>query len=42
MGGVEEKKGAWAFVEGGMGAVSAAIEKCALHHGAHIFTDQVS
>ncbi|KAK7602288.1 hypothetical protein V9T40_009729 [Parthenolecanium corni] len=39
-GGVDQKKGAWAYVEGGMGALSTTIKKCATHHGAHIYTDQ--
>jgi phytoene dehydrogenase-like protein len=32
-------RGAWAYVEGGMGAVSRALKSCAESHGAKIFTD---
>ncbi|XP_062614599.1 pyridine nucleotide-disulfide oxidoreductase domain-containing protein 2-like [Saccostrea cucullata] len=38
MGSLEGKKGAWGYVEGGMGAVSQAICNCAMDHGADIFT----
>jgi len=41
MGELEGVKGAWGYVEGGMGAVSQAIANCALDHGASIFTDAV-
>jgi len=41
MGELEGVKGAWGYVEGGMGAVSAAIANCARDHGASIFTSQV-
>lgn len=41
MGGVDDHKGAWAYPEGGMGAVSKAIANCAIDHGAHIYTNQV-
>lgn len=41
MGGVEGVAGAWAYVEGGMGAVSQAIASCAEDHGASIFTEKV-
>ncbi|XP_065224722.1 pyridine nucleotide-disulfide oxidoreductase domain-containing protein 2-like [Planococcus citri] len=40
MGGIDDHKGAWVYPEGGMGSVSKAIANCALHHGAHIFTNQ--
>ena len=42
MGEIEGVKGAWGYVEGGMGSVSAAIANCATDHGASIFTDKVS
>ena len=42
MGEIEGVKGAWGYVEGGMGSVSAAIANCASDHGASIFTDKVS
>ena len=42
MGELEGKKGAWGYVEGGMGAVSAAIARSARSHGASIFTDKVT
>ncbi|XP_052771662.1 pyridine nucleotide-disulfide oxidoreductase domain-containing protein 2-like [Mya arenaria] len=38
MGELEGVKGAWGYVEGGMGAVSNAIADCALDHGASVFT----
>jgi phytoene dehydrogenase-like protein len=40
-GGIEGCQGAWAYPEGGMGAVSSAMAKSAISNGAHIFTDQV-
>ncbi|XP_074152130.1 pyridine nucleotide-disulfide oxidoreductase domain-containing protein 2 isoform X1 [Sminthopsis crassicaudata] len=40
MGGLEGKKGAWGYVEGGMGALSHAIAKAAEAHGANIFTEK--
>ncbi|KAG8281962.1 hypothetical protein J6590_048079 [Homalodisca vitripennis] len=40
MGGVEGVKGAWAYPEGGMGAVSAAIATSARSFGAELYTDQ--
>ncbi|MBN3326713.1 PYRD2 protein, partial [Atractosteus spatula] len=40
MGEVEGKKGAWGYVEGGMGGVSQAIASAARAHGAAIFTEQ--
>ncbi len=41
MGELEGKKGAWGYVEGGMGAVSEAIAKCARSRGSSIFTKMV-
>ena len=41
MGELEGVKGAWGYVEGGMGSVSAAIARCAQDHGAHVFCDKV-
>jgi len=41
MGNVDGLAGAWAYVEGGMGALSDAIARCARAHGASIFTRQV-
>ena len=41
MGCLEGKKGAWGYVEGGMGAVSQAICNCAMDHGADVFVDKV-
>jgi len=41
MGNVDGLAGAWAYVEGGMGAVSEAIARCARAHGASIFTGKV-
>lgn len=40
MGEIEGVKGAWGYVEGGMGSVSQAIANCALDHGASIFTSK--
>ncbi|XP_056006533.1 pyridine nucleotide-disulfide oxidoreductase domain-containing protein 2-like [Ostrea edulis] len=40
MGSLEGKKGAWGYVEGGMGAVSQAICNCAMDHGADVFTSK--
>ena len=37
MGEVDERKGAWAYVEGGMGAVSQAIANSAKETGTEIF-----
>lgn len=39
MGGVEGHKGAWAYVEGGMGGVSLAIAKAFKEAGGDIYTD---
>ena len=41
MGELDGNKGAWAYVEGGMGSVSMAIARCARSHGAKIFTNMV-
>lgn len=35
-------EGAWYYVRGGMGAVSAAISTAARNYGAEIFVDQVN
>ncbi|CAJ0590694.1 unnamed protein product [Cylicocyclus nassatus] len=40
IGGVDGHSGAWAYVMGGMGAVSSAIAKSAQSHGAEIFVEQ--
>ncbi|XP_067657317.1 pyridine nucleotide-disulfide oxidoreductase domain-containing protein 2-like [Haliotis asinina] len=40
MGELEGIKGAWGYVEGGMGGVSQAIANCATDHGASIFCDR--
>uniref|UniRef100_A0A1I7T2B7 Pyridine nucleotide-disulfide oxidoreductase domain-containing protein 2 n=1 Tax=Caenorhabditis tropicalis TaxID=1561998 RepID=A0A1I7T2B7_9PELO len=40
IGGLDEHKGAWGYVYGGMGAVSNAIAECAKAHGAEIYTEQ--
>ncbi|KAK3762322.1 hypothetical protein RRG08_006065 [Elysia crispata] len=40
MGELEGIKGAWAYVQGGMGAVSQAIANCAEDHGASVFCDK--
>ncbi|KAL0964619.1 hypothetical protein UPYG_G00326530 [Umbra pygmaea] len=39
MGELEKEKGAWGYVEGGMGGVSKAIANSARSHGADIFTE---
>ena len=41
MGGVDGAAGAWAYVEGGMGNVSAAIAKSAIAKGASVVTEAV-
>lgn len=41
MGELEGIKGAWGYVEGGMGNVSHAIKNCAVDHGADVFCDKV-
>ena len=41
MGELDGNKGAWAYVEGGMGGVSQAIANCAEDRGAHIFCNKV-
>ncbi|XP_030058772.1 pyridine nucleotide-disulfide oxidoreductase domain-containing protein 2 isoform X2 [Microcaecilia unicolor] len=40
MGELEGKKGAWGYVEGGMGGVSHAIASAAASYGAEIFTEK--
>ncbi|XP_046508421.1 pyridine nucleotide-disulfide oxidoreductase domain-containing protein 2 [Equus quagga] len=40
MGGLEGMQGAWGYVQGGMGALSAAIASSAAAHGASIFTEK--
>lgn len=41
MGELEKEKGAWGYVEGGMGGVSQAIAKAAQSYGVDIFTEKV-
>lgn len=41
MGEVEKEKGAWGYVEGGMGGVSQAIASAARSYGVDIFTEKV-
>ena len=41
MGELEGIKGAWGYVEGGMGAVSNAIARSARTAGASVFTEKV-
>ena len=41
MGGVGGLKGAWAYVEGGMGALTGKLAKVAEDRGVHIYTNQV-
>lgn len=41
MGELEKEKGAWGYVEGGMGGVSQAIASSARSYGADIFTEKV-
>ena len=41
MGNIDGSKGAWAYVEGGMGAVSQAIAASARAQGASLFVDHV-
>ena len=41
MGEVDGNRGAWAYVQGGMGAVSASIARSALKLGAHIAVNAV-
>lgn len=41
MGELEKEKGAWGYVEGGMGGVSQALAKAARSYGVDIFTDKV-
>ncbi|KAH9518498.1 Pyridine nucleotide-disulfide oxidoreductase domain-containing protein 2, partial [Bulinus truncatus] len=40
MGELEGIKGAWGYVEGGMGGVSQAIANCAVDHGANVFCNK--
>ncbi|KAJ8248389.1 hypothetical protein GJAV_G00241510 [Gymnothorax javanicus] len=40
MGELGKEKGAWGYVEGGMGGVSKSIANCARAHGVDIFTEQ--
>lgn len=40
MGEVEDERGAWGYVEGGMGGVSKAIANAAMSYGVDIFTDK--
>ncbi|KJH50050.1 hypothetical protein DICVIV_03771 [Dictyocaulus viviparus] len=40
MGGLDNRRGAWGYVIGGMGEVSKAIASSARSHGAEIFTEQ--
>ncbi|XP_053438914.1 pyridine nucleotide-disulfide oxidoreductase domain-containing protein 2 isoform X5 [Nycticebus coucang] len=40
MGGLEGMRGAWGYVQGGMGALSNAIASSATTHGANIFTEK--
>uniref|UniRef100_H0X8I0 Pyridine nucleotide-disulfide oxidoreductase domain-containing protein 2 n=2 Tax=Otolemur garnettii TaxID=30611 RepID=H0X8I0_OTOGA len=40
MGGLEGMRGAWGYVQGGMGALSDAIASSATTHGASIFTEK--
>lgn len=42
MGELEREKGAWGYVEGGMGGVSQSIARSARSLGADIFTERVS
>ncbi|ESO95151.1 hypothetical protein LOTGIDRAFT_117673 [Lottia gigantea] len=40
MGELEGVKGAWGYVEGGMGSVSTAISNCAVDHGARVLVNK--
>lgn len=40
MGELEEEKGAWGYVEGGMGGVSKAMANAAMSYGVDIFTEK--
>ncbi|XP_048865099.1 pyridine nucleotide-disulfide oxidoreductase domain-containing protein 2 [Brienomyrus brachyistius] len=40
MGELEKERGAWGYVEGGMGGVSKAIANAACAHGASLFTER--
>eukprot|EP00045_Choanoeca_perplexa_P009140 m.87236 g.87236 ORF g.87236 m.87236 type:complete len:569 (+) comp14768_c0_seq1:1055-2761(+) len=39
MGEAAGKKGVWAYMQGGMGAISDSLAQSAAHHGAHLVTD---
>lgn len=41
MGELEKQKGAWGYVEGGMGGVAKAIASAAQSYGVDIFTEKV-
>lgn len=41
MGELEGRKGAWGYVEGGMGELSECIARSARERGAEIFTNKV-
>ncbi|KHJ98111.1 hypothetical protein OESDEN_01902 [Oesophagostomum dentatum] len=41
LGGMDNRSGTWAYVMGGMGAVSHSIEQSARASGAEIFVEQV-
>ena len=41
MGDLEEQKGAWAYVEGGMGSVTQAIADAACSMGTTVLTNKV-
>lgn len=41
MGELEKEKGAWGYVEGGMGGITKSIASSARSLGADIFTEQV-
>lgn len=42
MGELEGRKGAWGYVEGGMGALSECIASSARDKGAEVFVNQVN
>lgn len=42
MGSLEGIRGAWGYVQGGMGALSDAIASSATAHGVSIFTEKVN
>ncbi len=41
MGELEGIKGAWGYVEGGMGSVTQAMARSAISRGAHVFVNKV-